>query len=241
MNQLSPFKQHNQTEKHSNSNITEQEQAMLTMDFDSIPDYLCHSNPGLENKIKCILPTTIKLEELRDIAILMHKMMSIGIIQSLWIMYQKSGTGNLPVTLSIGTNQINRKIWPKQVLALVKRSHTIYADEDNACLMFVNYCLNDLNEKSNQYRHELNIKTSRLHNYTRSLEHNIEKFVEKNLQSLRMEMDEQIALIQYHYTDQIFYRVYLAQNPKENQVNLFKVLFLLIIYIYVFSHPIRYK
>ncbi|CAF1159227.1 unnamed protein product [Adineta ricciae] len=225
MNQLSPFKQ-NQSQTPSlvsNMCMTEEEKSIITMDFDFIPEYLCSTNPSFENQIKCILPSTINLEELRDIAILMHKIMSIEMIQSLWIMYQKSGMGHLSIaSSSIRTNQIDGKVWPKEVQSLLKRSQTIHVDEDRACLMFVNYCLNDLNKKSDHYRQELNRKTSRQRDYSRSLEHNIEKYLEQNLQMLRMEIDEKITMVQYNYTDEILHRVYLAEKPNENQIQIMK-------------------
>jgi hypothetical protein len=62
------------------------------------------------------------------------------------------------------------------------------------------------------------MKTSRLIDYTCSLKYIIEEFVQQGLQSLRTEIDQQIALVQYDYTDSLLKRAYLAQNPNENQV-----------------------
>jgi len=234
MHQLSPFK-NQQTEKSSNINTMNQRQTTtmassieLTfpklngMDFDAIPDYLCKTNPSFEKKIHCILPSTTNLEELRDIATLMHRIISIEIIHSLWIIYRKSGIGDLPSTLP--RQQSNRKVWPKEVRSLVKQQQSTRIEntnEDDIYLTFVNYCLQELNNKSQHYRQELNVKISRLSGYDRSLEHTIEKFVQQGLQSLRIETDQEIALVQYHYTDEILQRIYLTQNPNEYQVNVF--------------------
>jgi hypothetical protein len=150
--------------------------------------------------------------------------MSIAIVHSLWIVYQKSGMGNLPsTTLPPPTNQIDRNIWPREVQSLMKQQSQVqYTNADDACLTFVNHCLQKLDDQSEQYRHELNVKTSRLCGYTRSMEYTIEKFIKQNLECIRIETDQQIALVQYYYTDQILERAYLSQNPNENQVNLLK-------------------
>ena len=224
LDQLSPFSR-NHNEKQQSSRDFVQGQSMIGINFDFIPDYLSKTNKSFEKKIYCILPSTINLEELRDIATLMHKIMSIEIVHSLWIIYQKSGEGNLPSTTLPTTNQIDRKIWPIQVQSLMKKQSPILPsiNDHNACLTFINHCLHELNMKSNQYRHELKVKASRLHGYTHSLECTIEKFIKQNLECSRIDIDQQIASVQYDYTEQILKRAYLSQNPNENQVSLFEL------------------
>ena len=225
MHQLSPFKQHtteivtNQSRTTMKSSISLSLSKMIDMDLDIIPNYLSNMNPSFQTKMHCILPSTIDLEDLRNVAILVHKIVSIEIIQSLWIVYKKSGTGNLSFTLSL-PKQVDRNVWPKEVQSLVKKSPVSSTNQYDLCLTMVNYCLNELSSKSNQYRHELNVLTSRLRNYSRSLEYTIEKFVQENLQqTLRMKIDQEITLIEYYYTDQILQRAYLTQNPTEKQVS----------------------
>jgi hypothetical protein len=197
------------------------------IDFETIPDYLSRQNQAFENKIHSIRPPTIQLEELREIAILIYKIMFLEIVKSLWIVYRTSGmggggggSGNLP-SIILQINQLNMEIWPPEVqsyMKLFKFNQNI--NEDNPCLSFVNHCLYQLDDQSKEYHHQLNVKTSRLVDYTRSLEYVIEKFVQQGLQPLRIETDQQIALVQYHYTDGLLKRAYLAQNPTENQVRL---------------------
>ncbi|CAF1389602.1 unnamed protein product [Adineta steineri] len=142
----------------------------------------------------------MNLEDLRAIAILMHKIFSIEIIHSLWIVYRKSGMGELQSKFQ--TNQIGAKVWPKDVRSRIKTSQIQYIDDDDddACLTL----------------------TSRLPGYNRSIEHIIEKFVQQRLHSLRIEIDQEIALVQYYYTDQILKRTYLDQKSNENQIQIMK-------------------
>lgn len=200
---------------------------VIGIDFDSVPDYLSQTNPCLEKKISCILPSTITLEQARDIAILMHKIICIEIVQSLWITYQKSGTGNLSSKQS--DHQYPTKFWPYAVRSHVTQSYmqnpNDISEDHEACLTLVNHCLQQLTRKNDQYRHELNVQTSRLTDYTRSLEFIMEKFVEQGVRSLRTATDHQIKLVQYFYTDQLLENAYLAQNPNEYQVSSFSIHF----------------
>ena len=202
----------------------------MNIDFNTVPDYLSKSNQTLEKKIHSILPSTINVEELRKIALLMYKVISLDLVHSLWIVYRKSGMGELQSTTLI-INQIHiKKIWPREVQSFMRLSKfQAHQNEDDPCLTFVNHCLRQFNDQSEQYRKQLNMKTSRLVGYTRSLEYNIEKFVQQGLISKRIEIDREIALVQYHYTDVLLKRAYLAQNPNEHQVRFFEILFYIIL------------
>jgi len=193
----------------------------MNIDFDRVPDYLSKSNPSFERKIASILPSTIHIEDLRKIALLMYKIISLQLVHSLWIIYQKSCMGHLPSPIST-MKDIDTKICPIEVQSNMKLCKFQFQNnESNPALIFVNHCLSQFNDESEQYRKHLNIKASHLVGYSRGLEHNIEKFVQKGLVSKRIEIDREIALVQYHYTDVLLKRAYLAQNPSENQVRLF--------------------
>ena len=202
----------------------------MEIDFNTIPDYLSKTNQAFEKKIHSILPSTINVEDLRKVAMLMYKIICLDLVHSLWIVYRKSGTGDLSSTLAI--HQVDKKIWPIEVQTSMKLSKVQrHTDEDNPCLTFVNHYLHQFNDQSKQYRTQLNAKTSRLVGYTRSLEHIIEKFVQQGLISKRIEIDREIALVQYHYTDVLLKRAFLTQNPNENQVKLFQYIFLFLFFL----------
>jgi len=194
----------------------------MNINFHIVPDYLSKANPSFEKKIHSILPSTIMIEDLRKVAILIYKIISLELVHSLWIVYQKSGMGNLPSRLTI--NQINTKIWPIEVQSNMKLcKFQLEKNDPDPYLTFVNDCLHQFNDESEQYRKQLNMKTSRLLGYTRSLACVIEKFVQQGLTAQRLEIDREIALVQYHYTDVLLKRTYLTQNPNENQVRLFSI------------------
>ena len=190
----------------------------MEINFDIIPDYLSKRNQAFEKKIHSILLSTINVDDLRKVAMLMCKIICLDLVHSLWIVYRKSGTGDLPSSLAI--HQVNTKIWPIEVQSYMKLTKfQCHTGEDNPSLTFVNHYLQQFNDQSKQYRIQLNTKTSRLMGYTRSLEHIIEKFVQQGLISKRIEIDREIALVQYHYTDVLLKRAFLVQNPNEDQVS----------------------
>jgi len=192
----------------------------MGIDLETIPDYLLEQNQAFENKMSSIRPSTIPLENLKEIAILMYRMMLLELVKSLWITYRKSGTGDLS-SMKFSINVLNNKVWPSEVKSFMKLSkfnRTMNNDEENSCLNFVNDCLNQLDNQNEQYRQQMTMKTGQLIGYTYIVEHNIKSFIEEMLTCERIENDRHMALVQYHYMDILLKRAYLAQNPTQEQV-----------------------
>ena len=194
----------------------------IGMDFDFIPYYLRQTKQdSFEKKLRPILPSTMDLEDLRQIAILMYKIMSIDKVQNLWLVYRKAGEGELQATVQTNHHR-PIKFCAKEIRSLVKSSSIQNHNEDDhhtVCLTFVNSCLRDLNSKSEQYRHGLNMKTSRLSGYNRSLQDTIEKFLQKHLEYFRKKIEQEISLVRYYYTDELLQQTFLKENPTNNQVS----------------------
>jgi hypothetical protein len=152
---------------------------LIGISIDKVPNYLLDSNKAFEKTITPLLPTmtTSDLQEFRYVAILMHKIILLDIIHSLWITYRKSGMGDLPSMLQ--ANHSNTNVWPTEVQSLIKQKQIQNINEDEACLMFVNNCLQKLNDKNQEYRKELHFRTSRLRNYTPRIQQTMEKYIEQ--------------------------------------------------------------
>ncbi|CAF4134164.1 unnamed protein product [Rotaria sordida] len=216
LGQFSPFKINSTKKQITRFPIEIILSKTIGSEWQSIPDYLCSKNPSFETKFRTILPSTMNLDEIRDIAILMHKIMSIDIVQSLWIVYRKYGMEEIQSKRPI--NVSDTKFWPKEVSSLMKQLKNDNIIDESSCLIFANQCLQELYNKKEHYRHELNVKTTRLSGYNCNMEYTIEKFVQQGLQSLHIEINEYIATVQYHYTNLIFQHTYFAQNPNTNQI-----------------------
>ena len=89
------------------------------MNFDSVPHYLCQGNPLLSKYMQLIMPPNSSLEALREVALVMHKTMTITIVHALWIVYRKSGIGKLPSPVS--AYQGDCRVWPPEVRSLTKQ------------------------------------------------------------------------------------------------------------------------
>ena len=187
------------------------------MNFDSVPHYLCRGNRLLSRHVQLIIPPNSSLEALREVALIMHKTMTMTIVRALWIVYRKSGMGELPLPVSAYRGDC--RVWPPEVRSLTKQLVEPSIDDDDACLRFVEHCLNDLREQHERCQCELPIRTQAVPGYTRIIEYALEKFVKQGLASLDVEIDRQIASVRYRYSDTILQRAYLATNPDYCQVS----------------------
>ena len=177
---------------------------MDRMNFDIVPPSLRRSNPLFANHMQTILPSSSRLKALRQVALLVHKMMTIDMVHELWIVYRKSGTGELPSPVSAYRGDL--QVWITEVPSLTPQ--------------LVAHCLNDLSEQHQQCQRELSAKTQAMPGYTRIIEYTLAKFVKQGLKSFRMDIDRQIASVRYQYNDAILQRAYLAAKPNDHQVSL---------------------
>ena len=188
-------------------------------DFEKIPSYLSKTNEAFEKTIHQISSVKHIKKELRQIAILMYKIMSIQMSYSLWTIYLKSGIGTL------NSDQPHAiKVWPIEVKSLVMKQAT---NEDETCLSYVNNYLRHLDEKMKRYQTELNTKKGHLNIDTQI----IQMFVQQGLESYRMEIEHKITLVQYDYNDYVLEMEYLQHHPSKHQVTyLTKVVFIELVF-----------
>jgi hypothetical protein len=119
------------------------------INFETIPNYFSRQNQAFEKKMQSIRPLTIQLEELREIGILIYKIMFVEIVKSLWIVYRKSATGDFPSMIILPNNRLDMKICPPQVQSYMKLfQFNQNTNEDNSCLTFINHCLCLLDDRS---------------------------------------------------------------------------------------------
>ncbi|CAF2064739.1 unnamed protein product, partial [Rotaria magnacalcarata] len=180
------------------------------------------SNESFKETIHAIRPKISQnhLEELRHVAILMYKMLLLEKLQTLWITYRKSGMGEMQQTRS--TMDVGLKIWPFEIRSRIKHVKNANITDDEKCQLFVDHCQKKLNDQNEIYRNQLRYRTSHVMDYTSAMELTIENFVKQGFMYQRIDYDCRIALVQYHYVDEILKRQYWIENPNENQIQLFK-------------------
>ncbi|CAF2087086.1 unnamed protein product [Rotaria magnacalcarata] len=195
---------------------------LIGIDIDKIPHYLSNDNKLLEDKMRAIQPTMNEkhLEELRQIAILMYKISLLERITSLWTMFRRVGMGTLALPSDI--KQLNIKIWPFAVHTRIRHVENTHAYDDETCQMFIDHCLQKLNEKNDEYRHQLRFRTCHVTDYSVAMEFTIEKFIQHEFMSQHIEYHCQITLVLYHFIDEILKRHFSNENPNIKQKELLK-------------------
>lgn len=192
------------------------------MDFDIIPDYLSENNPYLETKLQVLSVSWLsKIKELRDIAILMHQIKSIELVRSLWLIYRRSGTGNLPTPFPI--DRSDSKIWPEEVrsLALSHRQfrHQHLDDEDeDPYLAFVDQQLMELLTHITNFEQKLRIKQNSLSNFDTTIEAYLVKIIQDGLECQRMDIELHIDMVEYDFIDILLKRQYQTLALDQKQV-----------------------
>ena len=174
--------------------------------------------------------TTIDIEQLRPLAILIHQQTVINLQRDLWMTYVKSGTGRLTHSPTKGPS-----IWPVKVKSfiLAKRITTNMssADENAACMNSVYEFMQELNNKHENYQNQFTeIKNSlRLIEYSDAIEDSLRTYIEQqpSIRFLRLKCELKQTLINNDYQDQMFELNYRQHHPTEHQVNVFIDRFLL--------------
>ncbi|CAF4950055.1 unnamed protein product [Rotaria magnacalcarata] len=199
-----------------------------------IPNYLTKQNISfkelMHQVLSSIITTTEKLnnnmDELRKIAILLHKIMVIQTYQYLWKTYFKSGTGQLIIPsetkqkLSYSTTL---PIWPKEIKTIVLSNKKDKTNGNEICLKFVNDHLYALQHQLKQYQQELNIKANNFQGYTISIQEKLMAYIEQNLNSsLSKKIEHQVELIHYDYHIRALELEYFQHKPNEYQKQLMK-------------------
>ena len=176
----------------------------------TIPNYLAKGNKSFEKVIGQALSAD-RIEELRHMAILMYQGSMTHLQKSLWMAYLQSGTGQLKSTHP--TDVPGPHIWPPEVTQSMM--NTKESTDDHACLSYVTQYVCELNDKIQQYQSALDVNKSRLSNYVQTLE----TYVQRGLESARLEIDYRIALVQYGYNDRALELAFRQHHPTEYQVS----------------------
>jgi len=162
----------------------------------------------------------INLEELGQIAILMHQSNVLHLEISLWTSYYRSGTGTLK------PNESNLKVWPTCVKSMIQSCErkTTISDisqiqvNDDKCFKFVSEHLSDLNEKEQQSQQQLSLKKKQFYGYSFTIEETLQTFIQEHMQPLYNQYEYDIAMIKYEYQEGVLNTDFHQQNPNEQQV-----------------------
>lgn len=191
---------------------------LIGFNVDAVPNDLLQQNRRIIEGI-----TTISFEDLAAIANLMYKIKHLDLIESLWLSFRKSGTGDILTAME--NVHINRSVWStkfiNRMMDFYGHDQHIEDNKDKYCLKLINYCLQQLEQRKQEYHQQLTMKTSYLFGYTSVLEYYLQQCVESALIYRRIETERDIALVYFKYINVLLRRAYLAQFPSSIQVKCF--------------------
>ena len=164
-------------------------------------------------------------EKLQTIAMLMYKIKFMELIQSLWMTYRKSGVDELQLLPEL--QNIDRKVWPQEVLLLVEELQTsLFGNQASpplprtgqTYLSFVDGCLHTFQKRHDQFQSSLADEISHLPYYNDQIQQALIQLIEKELLPIQMEINCHIELIHYAYKDALYQRQYADQISTEERV-----------------------
>ncbi|CAF1408279.1 unnamed protein product [Adineta steineri] len=214
-------------------NVTEGEE----QEQDQIPAYLLTTNKSFDHMIQKVMNTasSIDMNDLRQLALLIHHIAALNIQKQVTIVYLRSGTGKLRES-EPSLTEVDRRVWPMQVKSAIaeKRKQgkivtTVQIsteDEHRDHENLVYERLQQINKTIEQYQRQFNEKKSQLIGLTTTIEEAIVKYVQHyGVIPLQMKRDMKIALLEYDYDAEILERKYLEEKPNDYQIEVAKRLY----------------
>ncbi len=207
---------------------------------DDIPKYLSSAektfettmNPFLLQQAAAAATATahsITIEDLREIAVLEHKLALLKLEMSLWTTYLRSGTGKLIEDRPATTRRVHDlSIWPKKLKSMIKANSNVDPSTKNIThdtyLNYVHRRLDQFREQTISYQTQLTERKQYFnHDLTLEMEKAIENFVEHYGITLnRIVIEGEIAFLHYDYKDRLIESHFYQQTPDEEQVKIFK-------------------
>ena len=194
----------------------------IKFDMERIPDYLTKHSTSFKKMLTQALSNVTAspgsdhsptIDELRKIALVIYRIMTIQTYRLLWTAYLLSGTGQLitPSTTKPAYS-ITVAIWSKEIKTATK------TDENDPCLKLVNDHLQALDDQFKKSQIDLNLKANDFPGYSLPMQKIMEAYIEQNLSSFRSEIEHQVELVHYDYHIQGLKLGYLQQNPNNYQV-----------------------
>ena len=218
------------SKKLSPLSTSHQERQRDLQPSNKIPSYLSNKSECSQKLLDEILSTTKTTgatatadlssatsheeEDLRQTALLMHKLISEQLFQSVWVAYFKSGTAQLKM------NQTGPSIWPLNVKTMVKQAIDAGTDENDACMKLVQDRLRESHAKIQNYQTELDHLKNHIQGDREAIYQKIERYLQQKLASLRGKVEHNVALVQYDYNDRALELEFLQLHPNDNCVRL---------------------
>ncbi|CAF1049326.1 unnamed protein product [Rotaria sordida] len=217
-----------------NSSHRENEDQDQHVDDDQLSDYFEVIEDMFEQEMQPYLTkltNQITLDDLRDLAILKHRIAKIDLEKKLWLIYLQFGRGERMTTERMKLN-VDRRLWPAVVK---KKFHSAASNandsntgesEQQVYERKVHQYIEDLFEKIEFYSMEYHEKKTQFIGFTNEMEQAIETFIQHySIVPFRLKFNYRIAILEFNYDDQLLEQAYLQLKPTKNQIQAIKYIY----------------
>ena len=191
-------------------------------DDDNIPSYLSNKKGLFDQKLAPLLQrqtTSITMDNLREMAVLIHHIRSTKLLISEWQLYLSSGTGQIKVSL---TETSNISIWTEEAQKTMIKEMGEYIDTD-MCVAYTKDYLEKLNEKLKQFEMEKNQCQDRLMGYTQEMDQKIEQFIfEQHIKQADLRLQHKMIVIEHQHRNRILELDFEALEPQPDQLYIYR-------------------
>ena len=166
----------------------------------------------------------IDVDDLREIAILVHELNFTKLSISQWQTYLLSGKGELQsgATLSI---------WPPDVMKAMVRDKVVTVSDESqidsaACLAYTESYLHQLRDRVTKLQAELDEQKRRLKGFTPRINQTIEEYVfQQYMNEAELQIRQKIVVVEFDYRDRLYEVEFEHLRPDEQQSQVYRELY----------------
>ncbi|CAF3972408.1 unnamed protein product [Rotaria sordida] len=197
---------------------------------DQVSDYFERLNDMFDVQMQDYLTKTtsnLSIDDLRNLAILKHRIAKIELDKQLWTIYLKLGKGEWTTAESNKMN-VDQHLWSAAVKKLPAKARNVISTNQGQCEeqtneMRVQEHIEQFYEKIEFYSMEYHEKKTQLLGFTAEMEQTIEQFIQQyTIVPFRMKLNYKIDVLEYNKDDKLLEREYLLYKPTENQIKIAK-------------------
>lgn len=187
-----------------------------------IPAYLQKKNGLFDQTMATLLQKearSITIENLREMALLIHHIRSIKLVIAEWQLYLLSGTGQIKVCL---TQTSDVSIWTEEVKKMMLQENVSEIDSD-ICLVYVKDYLERLNQKLKQFEMEKKQCQDRLIGYTQQMDQKIEQYTfEQYIKQGDLRLQNKMIVLEHQHRNRALELDFELLEPQPDQLYVYR-------------------
>lgn len=213
--------------RHEEEHVSQQLDSMMittsTSNNNTIPSYLQQNYRLFDETMASLLKpqatTSLTIENLREIAVLIHHIRLTKLLISEWQVYLLSGTGEIKVSL---TKTSNVSIWPEEIKKTMLQENISEIDNDS-CLAYTKNYLKQLQDSLKRFEIEKNQYQNHLIGYTSQMNQKIEQYIfEYFIQQADLCLQYKLINIEYQHRNRLLEFEFEELQPSADQLQFYR-------------------